>query len=497
VFNRQGLGWSEGNVFYYLGVEGENDASVYMDNNLSFQFTNDGKVKWVAHHYSGICSTSGYTESSYIATGQTPNLCVTNNTKDFNLTIVFNRYKELNDCDIDNVGGFNNLIQGPHPIAFDRPLTGVTAMTSTQIVTGYTITNTLEDWITGGTLTTEYVEKLNKKWANERNDRLGQLKFYLNGNLFYTEENWEEVIPSYRNNNDLIQSWGKGKDYSSSLSNPVQYCNFYVKSIKYYEEPLDFVHVKHNFRTRLNNFDFEICLAPCVDDVYRYFTPTPTPTATPTSTPTATPTRTPTPTPTATSTPTPTPTPTSTPIPPTPTPTPVSLGFQWMTINSITDSTASGIGQNNITITITQSGGGMEEESPGMYEASTFPQEYNVPDSGTQIRNTKNGVFTATFSQPVLNPLVAFASVGNPSTPVPVIVSSPFTPIWGQGTTYQNIVNGTQYTQFTGTEGFNIIRIDGTLSSVSFTYTVEEYYCTVCFGFVDQNTLPTPTPTPI
>jgi hypothetical protein len=68
-----------------------------------------------------------------------------------------------------------------------------------------------------------------------------------------------------------------------------------MKSIKYYEEPLDFVHVKHNFRTTINNFDFEICNEPCVDDVYKYFTPTPTPTATPTSTPTATPTRTPTP----------------------------------------------------------------------------------------------------------------------------------------------------------------------------------------------------------
>ena len=295
IFNRQGLGWSEGNVFYYLGVEGENNASVYMDNNLSFQFTSDAKIKWVAHHYSGTCSTSGYTESHYIGAGQSPTLCVTDNTKDFNLTIVFNRYKELNDCDIDNVGGFNNLIQGPHPIAFDKPLTGVTAMTSTQIVTGYTITNTLEDWITGGTITTEYVEELNRKWANERNDRLGQLKFYLNGNLFYTEENWEEVIPSYRNDNDLIQSWGKGKDYSTFWSTPVQYCNFYVKSIKYYEEPLDFIHVKHNFITRLDDFNFEICNASCADDVYAlgYVSPTATPTPTPTSTPTSTPTPTP------------------------------------------------------------------------------------------------------------------------------------------------------------------------------------------------------------
>jgi len=164
-----------------------------------------------------------------------------------------------------------------------------------------------------------------------------------------------------------------------------------------------------------------------------------------------------------------------------------SSGFKWMVMSSITDSTAAGTGQNNITISITQSNGGMQTENPGMYGADTFPIEYGVPIDGIQIRNTKSGVFTATFSQPVLNPLVAFASVGNPSRYVPVNVSAPFTPIWGQDTTYSNPVNGTQYSTFTGNEGFNIIRIDGTVSSVSFTYTVTEFYCTVCFGFVDQN----------
>jgi hypothetical protein len=185
--------------------------------------------------------------------------------------------------------------------------------------------------------------------------------------------------------------------------------------------------------------------------------------------------------------PIPTPTPTST---PTPTPTETgfgSSGFQWMTINSVTDTTASGIGQNNITVSVTQSGGGMQVESSGMYAATTFPEEYGVPTTGTQIRNTSDGVFTATFSQPVTNPLIAFASVGNPGLQVPVQSTLPFTPIWSTATTYQNAVNGTQYTQFTGAEGFNIIRIDGTLSSVTFTYTVSEFYCTVCFGFEDQN----------
>jgi hypothetical protein len=475
VFNRDENNWSEGKVFYYLGTDDNAVSSNYLDNNLSFQFTNDGKVKWVAHRYSGYCDLdSGYVGTHYMSNGVTPTLCVTGDTKDFNLTIVFNRYKEYDGCDLENEGGFNDLIQGPHAVEYVKPLTGVTAMTSTQIVEGYTITNTISDWVTGGTITTEYVEELNKKWSNERDKRLGELRFYLNGSLIHVEHNWEEVIPSYRDEQNIIQSWGGGQDYSFFGTYSVT--GFIIKSIKYYEEPLDFVHVKHNFRTRLNDFDFEICNEPCVDDVYQYVPPTPTPTATPTATPT--------------STPTPTPTPTVT-----PTATPVSLGFQWMTINSVTNLTASGIGQNGITIAVTQSGGGMQVQSSGMYNATTFPQEYNVPVSGTQIRNTSDGVFTATFSQPVTNPLVAFASVGNPSRSVPVIVSAPFTPIWELDTTYQNPVNGTQYTQFTGTEGFNIIRIDGTVSSVSFNYTVTEFYCTVCFGFVDQNSLPTPTPT--
>jgi hypothetical protein len=165
-----------------------------------------------------------------------------------------------------------------------------------------------------------------------------------------------------------------------------------------------------------------------------------------------------------------------------------SSGFKWMTINAITPSTANGVGQNSIGISITQSAGGMESApGGGMYSASTFPETYGVPFDGMQILNRNAGTFTAVFSQPVTNPLVAFASVGNPGLYVPVQSTLPFTPIWGTSTTYQNQVNGTQYTQFTGNEGFNIIRIDGVVSTVTFTYTVSEYYCTVCFGFVDQN----------
>jgi hypothetical protein len=163
-----------------------------------------------------------------------------------------------------------------------------------------------------------------------------------------------------------------------------------------------------------------------------------------------------------------------------------SSGFQWMNISSVTSGTASGIGQNNISISITQTGGGMDAHT-GMVGATTFPESYGVPLTGTQIKNTQAGIFTATFSQPVNNALVAFASVGQGNVPVQVQISSPFTPVWGTSTTYQNPVNATQYSQFTGEEGYNIIRIDGTVTTVTFNYTVSENYCTVCFGFVDQN----------
>jgi hypothetical protein len=323
IFNRDEVNWSGGTVFYYLGVSGSTTYSNYLDNNLSFQFTNDGRVKWVSYHYSGYCAITGYTETHSLLNGQTPVLCVTGDTSDFNLTIVFNRYRELLGCDLDNVGGFNDLIPGPHAVPYTVDPTGYTAVTSNQIVTGYTITNTLEDWITGGTITTEYVEELNRKWANERDKRLGDLKFYLNGNLIHTETNWEEIIPSYRDNKTIIQSWGGGYNYTY-FGSTLKTSDFNIKSALYYEEPLDFVHVKHNFRTRLNDFDFEICNAPCVNDVYRYVPPTatPTPTPSPTPVPTATPTTVPTVTPTPTGQPTNTPTPLPATVTPTPEPTP-------------------------------------------------------------------------------------------------------------------------------------------------------------------------------
>ena len=250
IFNREELPWSQGSVFYYFGVRGSNSQTEYSDNNLSFQFTSDRRIKWVSHRYSGYCdSESGYEESYYISSGQTPQLCTTDDTKDFNITIVFDRYKRYTGCDLENNGGWNDLLGWKIDEYGDSE---VTAVTSTQL-TSY------EDTF----------EFLNKKWSDERQRRLGTLKIYLNGRPIYKLENWEEVVPSNRGNQPFIQSWGGGTGLMNSIHSGVSCFN--IKSIKYYEEPLDFVHVRHNFLTRINDYDFYICGENCQDEPIGFF----------------------------------------------------------------------------------------------------------------------------------------------------------------------------------------------------------------------------------
>jgi gliding motility-associated-like protein len=159
-----------------------------------------------------------------------------------------------------------------------------------------------------------------------------------------------------------------------------------------------------------------------------------------------------------------------------------SNNLQWMTMNNITSTTATGSGQNGITVTVTQSGGGMQTNN-GMYQPQEFPSQYNIPGAGSPtIQNNNAGNFQACFSQAVTSPVVAFSSIGNPGTAVTVTVSQPYSQVWsGTGT------NWVSNTQFIGTEGDNIIRIDGTVTCVNFNYSTSETYCTVAFGFENQN----------
>lgn len=175
-----------------------------------------------------------------------------------------------------------------------------------------------------------------------------------------------------------------------------------------------------------------------------------------------------------------------------------NTGYQWMTMSSVALSAASGsivggTGYNDVLVTITHTGGGMEDHA-GAVGAGEFPLtiggiDVNIPLTANQVKNLQAGTFTAVFDKPVTDVLVAFASVGQAGIVVPVTISKPFTPLWTREgyIIYSDPVGTTQYRQFTGEEGYNLVRIDGTMTEVSFVYGASENYCTMSFGFVDQN----------
>lgn len=299
VLNKNGLGWISGATIFYMGIIGENNPYVYADNNLSFQFTPTGYFIYRTYRYRGECVTdSGYTETFYIDVGGTENpLCDVGTSEDFNITITFERNNYYYDCELENEGGINDLIKG------------------------YSVTNP-KDVMTGATETRTYYSALNDKWESEQTKRLGTLRFFLNGNPIYKMENWEEIIPSDRiSGGTQYYVFGGGTDGVGGLH--FRDTQFEIKSIKFFEEPLHPLNVKHHYITTIKpNYNIAECSGPCEEfpDGLVYDTPTPTPTAvitpTPTFSPTVTPTITQTITPTVTETITPTPT-----ITPTVTPT--------------------------------------------------------------------------------------------------------------------------------------------------------------------------------
>lgn len=156
--------------------------------------------------------------------------------------------------------------------------------------------------------------------------------------------------------------------------------------------------------------------------------------------------------------------------------------YNWVNWANISDKTATGEITSNgktINVTVTQSNGGMLQTS-GVFSGGIFPTNLNIPVNNSCIANSKAGTFTVTFSEPVSNPLFAFASVGNPGTTVSVVTSQPFNIVWaGQGVNYAST------TEFIGQEGYNLIQIPQVGTTFTFEYQTSEYYCNIVFGAKD------------
>ena len=237
------------------------------------------------------------------------------------IDIIFERYVSYEDCDLLNEGGLGDIRKMRY--------TADTFNNSLELI-GPPTTHT-------GTTQPEKVEiiKLNRKWLDQKNDRLGKLKLYVNGRLFLELEDFEEIIPrelsetkekqigvpfnislgggsfglresltvsgcsgwtgNYIQDPEVMSENTLSGTSLSGLSSPILVEQTFggtfmgaISQFRMYSIPMKSSQVQHNFRVLKNQFDLLNLFANNCNDTTLTLTPTPTPTLTPTVTPTPT-----------------------------------------------------------------------------------------------------------------------------------------------------------------------------------------------------------------
>ena len=334
----------------------------------------------------GITYSTGYTIDNYCTPNGIYGYCENINPTYlelehwFHVTAVWERYTWLNTCDLWYRGGLGDITQKKY-------LDSLAGNSVELITVPYTKTC--------GTNPQQIdLVNLNEKWLIDKDFRKGKLKIYVNGRIFHTFQNIEEIIPRALSTDKEKQvgvpynvSWGGGTqglrenltfssttgttyiqdpecfptndlvgtDFSGLTTNILLEQNFGgtfeggISQFRMYVSPLSAPEVKHNFNLLKNTFEMFNPDCPdcggnfCPTNDFTYVieyptqtpTNTPTVTPTPTNTPTVTPTNTITPTPTITETPTNTPTVTPT-VTPTTSPIPLCNTFTFSGVNVTT-----------------------------------------------------------------------------------------------------------------------------------------------------------------
>jgi len=120
----------------------------------------------------------------------------------FLLDVVFERYTFIDFCDLRWFGGLDQITR----VEFLQSLANNTvSLIQPPYTNGYEIPQQVK------------IVQLNRIWLDETKFRLGRLKIYINGRIFYTIENFEEVIPRALDTDKERQvavpfnmSWGGG-----------------------------------------------------------------------------------------------------------------------------------------------------------------------------------------------------------------------------------------------------------------------------------------------
>ncbi|MES2559229.1 MAG: HYR domain-containing protein [Bacteroidota bacterium] len=149
-----------------------------------------------------------------------------------------------------------------------------------------------------------------------------------------------------------------------------------------------------------------------------------------------------------------------------------SSNFFWSNSPTVSGSTATGT-INGIGYTYTSSSSILTTSN--LFSHATFPSSYNVPNA-TSIQNITITNNTLTFASPMTNPVLVFASIGQGGLTVPIRFGAPVQVLWSS-----NVVQDSS-TGISGTEGYAIVRMNGTFSSISFNYLRAENYCNFAFG---------------
>ena len=251
---------------------------------------------------------------------------------------VFQRNTYLDDCDLLYKGGLGEIVK-----------TVYTASSANNSVS--LIQPPITQEIDYDPATVEVVN-MNQTWLDEKNYRLGTLKFYVNGKLFLVVNGFEEIIPrplntlretqigvaynislgggtqglhdnltvtgcatsltgmTYQQDPECLPTEVLDETSYSGLTTNIKLEEYFggsfygdISAFRMYTEPLNGAQIRHNFKLLKDQYALldPFCLK--CDNSFIPIPVTPTPTPTNTTTPTPTPTNTTTPTPTNTPSP--------------------------------------------------------------------------------------------------------------------------------------------------------------------------------------------------
>jgi len=267
------------------------------------KFTGDCSVTGTCPN-TGITYTTGYTITEYCSTKTIYEYCEVENplylNKEhwFHLTAVWSRNAYFDKCDLVYKGGLGAISKE----YFADSLSNDTVLL-------------IEPPITSGQKVAEKVEivNLNEEWLIQKDSRLGALKLYVNGELFYVINGFEEVIPRGLNTEKEKQlgvpfniSWGggtqglresltfSGVNSSIYIQDPELFPNSTlsastlsgittnilieenfggsfdgaISQFRMYSEPLNYPEIIHNFEILKNKFNlFDYRCPDCNDDL--------------------------------------------------------------------------------------------------------------------------------------------------------------------------------------------------------------------------------------